>query len=80
MRKKMATENQSFRKKMSEFMSENGVTTEQLFGELNILEKYSLEQISCALAHYCFRNGPVEDACRWQAFTGRYENIEQILP
>lgn len=38
-----------------------GITTEQFLDNMDILKKYSLEDISCALAHYCFRNGPVED-------------------
>lgn len=40
---------------------QKGITTEQFLANVNILEKYSLEDISCALSHYCFRNGPIED-------------------
>ena len=36
-------------------------TTEQFFDGMDILKKYSLEDISCALTHYCFRNGPIEE-------------------
>jgi len=41
--------------------SEHGITTEKFFKRMDIVNKYSLEQISHALTHYCFRNGPVED-------------------
>ena len=41
--------------------AEHGVTTEKFFDGVDILKRFSLEQISHALTHYCFRNGPVED-------------------
>ena len=37
------------------------MTTEQFFDGMDIFKKYTLEDISCAFAHYCFRNGPIED-------------------
>ncbi|MCL2570003.1 MAG: hypothetical protein FWE16_02240 [Firmicutes bacterium] len=52
-------------KKAGEFLdfmaAERGITTEKFFERMDIVNKYSLEQISHALTHYCFRNGPVED-------------------
>lgn len=42
-------------------MENYGITTNQILKELDVINKYSLEDISCGLAHYCFRNGPVED-------------------
>ena len=53
------------RKDMQSFIDfmaiEHGVKTEDIFKNFDIFKKYSLEQISHALTHYCFRNGPVED-------------------
>lgn len=46
---------------MTILAQKHGITTEQFLENIDILKKYSLEDISCALAHYCFRNGPVED-------------------
>jgi len=45
-----------------DFMAtEHGIKTDWVLKEFDIFKKYSLEQISHALTHYCFRNGPVED-------------------
>ena len=41
--------------------SEHGVNSDKFFNNVDIVNKYSLEQLSHALTHYCFRNGPVED-------------------
>ena len=53
------------RKKMQSFMNfmllEHGITAEKFFENMDIIKKYSLEQISHALTHYCFRNGPIEE-------------------
>lgn len=40
---------------------EHGITTDKFFNGMDILKRFPLEQISHALTHYCFRNGPVED-------------------
>ena len=40
---------------------EQGISTERFFDSLDILNKYTLEDIACALTHFCFRNGPIED-------------------
>ena len=51
--------------KMNDFLdfmaSEHGITSNQFLSEVDILNKYSLEELSHALTHYCFRNGPVEN-------------------
>jgi len=53
------------REKASEFLnfiaSEHGISTDGFLNKLDVLKRFSLEQISHALTHYCFRNGPVED-------------------
>ncbi|MCL2228427.1 MAG: hypothetical protein FWC00_01200 [Firmicutes bacterium] len=46
---------------LNSMLSEAGITTDKFFEEMDIVNKYSLEEISCALTHYCFRNGSVED-------------------
>jgi len=52
-------------KKANDFLdfmaTEHGITAEKFFDNMDIVKKYSLEQISHALTHYCFRNGPIED-------------------
>lgn len=46
---------------MDDKIAKIGISTDSFFDNLDIMKKYSLEDISIALAHYCFRNGPVED-------------------
>jgi len=63
-----AKEREKFLKKREEaheflnfMVAEHSITTEKFFDGMDILQRFSLEQISHALTHYCFRNGPVED-------------------
>lgn len=53
------------RKQAHEIMNlvaaEHGVTADKFLDSVDIFKRFSLEQISHALTHFCFRNGPVED-------------------
>ncbi|MCL2176554.1 MAG: hypothetical protein FWB72_01175 [Firmicutes bacterium] len=53
------------RKKAQDFLNfmvvERGITSEKFYDSMDIVKRFSLEQISKALTHYCFRNGPVEN-------------------
>ena len=47
---------------MLNFIAEkHGIKTETFLEKMDIIKRYSLEQISLALTHFCFRNGPIED-------------------
>lgn len=53
-----------YKKRVADFLNklagEQGISTEQFLKGIDLFNNYSIEDISRALVHYYFRNGPVE--------------------